>query len=187
MDRVVSVIRKLSPAVRNGRFKGYLDMWQEVFERMAVMRKAQKEVADTAKVGAMAPDFSLPTPQGDTLTLSSLRGKYVLLDFWGSWCTWCIKGFPKMKECYAQYGDRIEFVGIDCNDKAEKWKQALKKYQLPWPQVRDGDAKVETAYRVKGYPYKVLIGPDGKILKTYLGEVETFYQELAQIITSDKE
>ncbi|GAB6948471.1 hypothetical protein JCM15640A_00560 [Hoylesella timonensis 4401737 = DSM 22865 = JCM 15640] len=187
MDRVVPVIRKLSPAVRNGRFKGYLDMWQEAFERMAVMRKAQKEVADTAKVGAMAPDFSLTTPQGDTLTLSSLRGKYVLLDFWGSWCTWCIKGFPKMKECYAQYGDRIEFVGIDCNDKAEKWKQALEKYQLPWPQVRDGDAKVETAYRVKGYPYKVLIGPDGKILKTYLGEVETFYAELGQMITSDKE
>ena len=78
-------------------------------------------------------------------------------------------------------------MGIDCNDKAEKWKQALKKYQLPWPQVRDADAKVETAYRVKGYPYKVLIGPDGKILKTYLGEVETFYQELGQIITSDKE
>lgn len=187
MDRVVPVIRKLSTAVRNGRFKGYLDMWQEAFERMAVMRKARKEVADTAKVGAMAPDFSLPTPQGDTLTLSSLQGKYVLLDFWGSWCTWCIKGFPKMKECYAQYGDRIEFVGIDCNDKAEKWKQALEKYQLPWPQVRDGDARVETAYRVKGYPYKVLIDPDGKILKTYLGEVETFYQELGQIITSDKD
>ena len=187
MDRVVPVIRKLSPAVRNGRFKGYLDMWQEAFERMAMMRKARKEVADTAKVGAMAPDFSLPTPQGETLTHSSLQGNYVLLDFWGSWCTWCIKGFPKMKECYAQHGDRIEFVGIDCNDKAEKWKQALEKYQLPWPQVRDADAKVETAYRVKGYPYKVLIGPDGKILKTYLGEVETFYQELGQIITSDKD
>ena len=112
------------------------------------------------------------------LELKSLRGKYVVLDFWGSWCTWCIKGFPKLKEYYAKYKDRLEIVGIDCNDTAEKWAASVKKHKVPWLHVRSEDGIAEQKFRVQGYPYKVLISPEGTILNAYLGETDDFYQYL---------
>ena len=59
----------------------------------------------------LAPDFELPDLQGNPLKLSSLRGKYVVLDFWGSWCIWCIRGIPGMKEAYSKYKDKMEILG----------------------------------------------------------------------------
>ena len=102
----------------------------------------------------------------------------VVLDFWGSWCTWCIKGFPKLKEYYAKYKNRLEIVGIDCNDTAEKWAAAVKKHNVPWLHVRSEDGIAEQKFRVQGYPYKVLISPEGIVLNAYLGETEAFYQYL---------
>ena len=67
-----------------------------------------------------APDFELPDLQGNPLKLSSLRGKYVVLDFWGSWCIWCIRGVPRMKEAYSKYKDKMEILGVDCQDTEEK-------------------------------------------------------------------
>lgn len=66
--------------------------------------------------GSPAPDFTLKTADDKNFTLSSLRGKYIVLDFWGSWCGWCIKGIPKMKRYYDRYKSKLEIVGIDCND-----------------------------------------------------------------------
>jgi thiol-disulfide isomerase/thioredoxin len=93
------------------------------------------------------------------------------------------KGFPKLKEYYAKYKDRLEIIGIDCNDKTEAWKTAVKKHQIPWLQVQSEDAKTEVAYAVKGYPYKVIIAPDGKVLKTFLGEKDDFYNYLDEIMS----
>lgn len=99
------------------------------------------------------------------MTLSSFRGKYVLLDFWGTWCGWCIKGIPEMKEYYAKYKDRIEFVGIDCRDTEEKWKEGVAKHELPWTNLYSGDGQeIVIAYGVQGYPTKIIIGPEGKIV-----------------------
>ena len=78
----------------------------------------------------LAPDFELPDLQGNPLKLSSLRGKYVVLDFWGSWCIWCIRGVPRMKEAYSKYKDKMEILGVDCQDTEEKWKAAVEEHQL---------------------------------------------------------
>ena len=142
----------------------------------AAARKAVKN--DTVTIGTQVPELGLKDLQGNVLELKSLRGKYVVLDFWGSWCTWCIKGFSKLKEYYAKYKDRLEIVGIDCNDTAEKWAAAVKKHNLPWLQVRSEDGITEEKFRVKGYPYKVLISPEGIVLNAYLGETADFYQYL---------
>ena len=88
--------------------------------------------AQTVQEGAKAPDFSAMKTDGTVFTLSSLQGKYVVLDFWGSWCIWCIRGIPSMKEAYAKHKDKVEFVGIACRDTEEKWKAATAKYELPW-------------------------------------------------------
>ena len=83
----------------------------------------------------MAPDFTLNDIYGMPLTLSSFRGTYVVLDFWGSWCPWCIKGIPEMKKYYQKYSGKFEIIGIDCNDPVEKWKAAVANYDMPWKHV----------------------------------------------------
>ncbi len=126
-----------------------------------------------------APDFTLNDATGTPLTLSSLQGKYVVLDFWGSWCVWCIKGFPEMKEAYAKYKDKVEFIGIACNDTEGRWQSALQKYELPWPQVLNGtDPDVTKLYNVTAFPTKVVIDPQGNIAKAVEGESSEFYTYL---------
>jgi len=132
--------------------------------------------------GIEAPDFTLNDLNGKPLTLSSLRGKYVILDFWGSWCGWCIKGIPQMKEYYQKYAGKFEILGIDCNDPEEKWKAAVEKYELPWLHVynpRNSDLLEQ--YEIEGFPTKIIVGPDGKIVKTIIGENPAFYTLLDQL------
>ena len=151
----------------------------------------QSQEADTSLTSAPstptseneAPDFTLNDINGKPLTLSSLRGKYVILDFWGSWCGWCIKGIPQMKEYYQKYAGKFEILGIDCNDSEEKWKAAVEKYELPWLHVYNprGDSKVLEQYEIQGFPTKIIVGPDGKIVKTIIGEDPAFYTFLDEL------
>ena len=96
----------------------------------------RKEAEAKIKEGLPAPDFTLNDLNGQPLSLSSLRGKYVVLDFWGSWCGWCIKGIPDMKKYYEKYKGKLEILGIDCRDTEEKWKAAVEKHELPWLPLR---------------------------------------------------
>ena len=137
--------------------------------------------ADEAQADGLAPDFELPNLQGSTTKLSSLRGKYVVLDFWGSWCVWCIRGIPSMKEAYTKYKDKMEILGVDCRDTEDKWKAAVDEHQLPWLQVRCPDEKLQTIadqYGIEGFPTKVVIDPQGKIINTVVGEDPAFYTYL---------
>lgn len=132
----------------------------------------------------LAPDFELPDLQGNPLKLSSLRGKYVVLDFWGSWCIWCVRGFPRMKEAYSKYKDKMEILGVDCQDTEEKWKAAVAEYQLPWLQVRCPDDYLQTLgqqYNIQGFPTKVIIDPEGRLVKVVVGEDPAFYTFLDQL------
>lgn len=132
--------------------------------------------------GSEAPDFTLNDINGKSLTLSSLRGKYVILDFWGSWCIWCVRGIPNMKEYYAKYKDKFEILGIDCGDTEEKWKDAVKQHELPWLHVYNPKgSQVLKDYEVKGFPTKIIVGPDGKIVKTIVGEDPAFYTLLDEM------
>jgi len=178
-DKVLNAIGKLTPKVRNGRMKAELNQNERMFS-LVMKRKAARDAVknDTVIIGGQMPELGLKDLNGNVLELKSLRGKYVVLDFWGSWCTWCIKGFPKLKEYYAKYKDRLEIVGIDCNDTAEKWVAAVKKHNVPWLHVRSEDGIAEQKFRVKGFPYKVLISPEGTVLNAYLGETEEFYKYL---------
>ena len=135
--------------------------------------------------GNMAPDFTLNDINGKPLTLSSLRGKWLILDFWGSWCGWCIKGMPKMKEYYAKYQDKLEILGVDCNDTVEKWKGAVAKHELPWLHVywdkEKGDNPLEL-YHVDNFPTKIIIDPEGKVAKVVVGESPGFYDFLDKVL-----
>lgn len=145
-------------------------------------QKAREEARKNMVEGAVAPDFTLKDLQGKDLTLSSLRGKYVVLDFWGSWCGWCIKGIPDMKKYYEKYKDRMEILGVDCRDTEEKWKAAVEKHELPWLHVRNTDeADITIKYGIQGYPTKIVIDPEGKVAKIVVGEDPAFYKYLDEL------
>ena len=146
-------------------------------------------VETTETVEAAADDqgieIVLPDLQGNQLKLSSLRGKYVVLDFWGSWCIWCIRGIPHMKEAYAKYKDKMEILGVDCRDTEAKWKAAVDEHQLPWLQVRCPDDQLSALadkFQIEGFPTKIVIDPEGKPVKTIVGEDPAFYTFLDELL-----
>lgn len=171
MEKAVDL---LAPAVKNGRLKEY---YTYPITEIKKQEARKLENAKKQEAGVVAPDFTLKDIDGKDFALSSLRGKYVLLDFWGSWCGWCIKGMPKMKEYYKKYTGKFEIVGVDCNDTDAKWRSAVKQHELPWIHVYNprNDRAILDNYGVSGFPTKILVGPDGKIVKTVVGEDPAFY------------
>ena len=176
----------LSESVRNGRMKA---LYEPIFEQIKKQKEMEERSAKLQAAGIEAPDFTLKDIEGNDLALSSLRGKYVILDFWGSWCGWCIKGMPKMKEYYQKYAGKFEILGVDCNDTEQKWKDAVKKNELPWKHVYNPRAKTEEEqannvcgkYGITGFPTKIIISPEGKIVKTIVGEDPAFYTLLDEL------
>lgn len=165
--------------VKEGRLKGIY----ETVRASYVKRKQKAEAAKTLAPGAPAPDFTLDDLNKRPVSLSGLRGRYVILDFWGSWCSWCIKGFPDMKKYYDKYKGRIEILGIDCNDTDAKWREAVRKHQLPWLHVRNTDqTAVDVKYAISGYPTKVIVDPEGRIVRIVVGEDPKFYDYLDELM-----
>ena len=169
-------LQLFDPSVREGRMQYYYKPILKMLEE----QQQRQENAEKIVEGAVAPDFTLPQMDGKPLSLSSLRGKYVVLDFWGSWCHWCIKGFPDMKKYYEKYKGKLEILGVDCNDTEEKWKTAVKEHKPSWLHVRQSQetTNVSDLYGVRGYPTKIVIDPEGRIAKVVLGESPEFYEYL---------
>ena len=160
------------------------DLYKGILESARYEREVEERQEGLA--GNPAPDFTLNDINGNPLALSSLRGKWVIIDFWGSWCGWCIKGMPKMKEYYEKYGDKLEILGVDCNDTVEKWKGAVAKHELPWLHVycdmENGDRDVLKMYGVSGFPTKVVVDPEGRVAKVIVGEDPAFYDYLDEVL-----
>lgn len=172
---------ELKPLVDASPFASYLDNKAEAMKRAAEAEKKQKEMEENH---VLAPDFTLNNLEGEPFTLSSLRGKWVVIDFWGSWCGWCIKGFPALKEAYQQYAGELEVVGVDCGDTPDAWKAAVAKYNLPWINVYNpqSDTSVDKAYGIQGFPTKVIVDPEGRIARIVTGEDPQFYTILEDLI-----
>lgn len=128
-----------------------------------------KYATELLKPGTEVPDFKLKTPEGKPFTLSSLRGKYVVLDFWASWCPDCRKDAPNILRMYRQFKARgIEFVGVSFDTDAEAWQKAIAKYELGYTQVselkRMKESQTAKDFGVKWIPSMYLIDPEGKVV-----------------------
>ncbi len=178
LETVQEFLPLLGDAVKTGALSPLYNMLNNLMQEVQSRRAAQEQISE----GAEAPDFTLKTIDGKDLALSSLRGKYVVIDFWGSWCGWCIKGFPEMKKYYARYKDRLEILGVDCNDPEDEWKAAVEEHALPWLHVRnEGNPDVSILYGIEGYPTKIVVDPEGLIAKVVVGEDPAFYDYLDEL------
>ena len=125
-------------------------------------------------VGAQAPDFVQPTPAGRRVSLADYRGKYVLIDFWASWCHPCRAENPNVLKAYEAYKNRnFEVLGISIDDEKgrAKWLQAIADDHMPWTQVSDLRGPQNEAaqrYNINAIPQNFLIDPTGKIVATNL-------------------
>ena len=130
--------------------------------------QATLEKKKSVLTGAKAPDFSLPTPDGKEVSLSSVKGKCVLIDFWASWCGPCIRELPNVKEVYAKYHSKgFEVISISLDDNRDKWVGAIKKHQLPWLQLsslKGWKCPVAKLYNVSAVPAMVLLDENGVII-----------------------
>lgn len=130
-------------------------------------KMVKKDVAPDTKVGTSAPALTVKNDKGKTVTLKELaKGKkYILIDFWASWCNPCRKEIPNVKAQYAKYKNKgFEVVSISIDKKEADWRKALKEEQLAWPNFRDVDGTQATAWEVKFVPTMYLISADGKIV-----------------------
>lgn len=127
----------------------------------------------TLAVGAEAPDFTLADTLGVALTLSTLRGTPVVLDFYASWCGDCRAELPAVKALQAELAPQgYQFVGVSFDHDGDAWRSLLRTAQLPWPQVSNGirwkENPVGTAYGLHWIPTLVLVDADGRIAATAL-------------------
>lgn len=126
-------------------------------------QKVKEELYPSGKEGTVVPDFKVKDRTGKEVSLSELRQgkKYVLIDFWASWCNPCRKEIPNLKKLYAQYsGKGFEIVSISIDQKKADWKKALKEEGLTWPNFLD-ETGVAALYKVKFVPTMYLITADG--------------------------
>ena len=165
----------------------------ETLKQSAYGKDLAKEIGELrgGSPGSLAKDFSATDINGNKLALSDFKGKYVLLDFWASWCVPCRKGNPHLKELYAKYKDKgIEFIGISDDDRnPDAWRKAVAKDGLPWRHVLRGldmqkrqsglpnDTEISDRFGIHTLPTKILIDQTGMIIGRF-GEEEQGLNEM---------
>ncbi|MDE7438020.1 MAG: TlpA family protein disulfide reductase [Muribaculaceae bacterium] len=183
-DDFKQIYDNMTPEAKKSIVMPYAMQYNSEVEKVLKERDAEQARKDEIASGTItAPDFTLPDLNGKKVSLSDFKGKWVVLDFWGSWCGWCIKGFPALKDAYKQYGDKITIIGIDCNDMDSDWRAAVKKYELPWLQLYNGNnTDLYSSYNIEGFPTKAIINPEGKLVDLTTGEDPSFFTRLADFV-----
>jgi thiol-disulfide isomerase/thioredoxin len=124
------------------------------------------------KIGQPAPAISLPAPKGNIQTLSSLKGKLVLIDFWASWCAPCVKEQPELKALYTKHINQVkagkfEILGVSLDKSKANWQNIIKHLKIDWLQVSDlmfWKSPVAKDYGIEDLPFNVLVNEQGNIV-----------------------
>jgi len=124
-------------------------------------------------LGYMAPDFTLPTLEGEFITLSYFRGRPVLLNFWATWCPPCRKEMPDLQRFHERYGDQVVLIGIDWAEDPKVVRAFLEEYGISYLNVLDRQGKAFVAYRLTGLPTSFWIDEEGILRGVWYGPLKT--------------
>ncbi|MDG3582079.1 TlpA disulfide reductase family protein [Galbibacter pacificus] len=155
-----------TPEEVNTLFKGL----SEDIRNTEMGKSIAKELGDIDKlaIGAIAPDFSAPTPDGETISLKESLGKVTILDFWAAWCKPCRAENPNLVALYKEYHDKgLNVVGVSLDRKAEDWKKAIEEDQLPWKHMSNlkfWQDPIAQLYNIRSIPATYILDEDGKII-----------------------
>ncbi len=146
-----------------------VELSRELPTNPMVMNLAQMvDVKRSLTIGAEAPEIALANPEGEIIRLSSLRGKYVLVDFWAAWCRPCRHENPNIVRAYEKYkGENFEVLQVSLDRTREAWLNAIDQDGLPWLHISDlkyWNSIVTKSYQINAIPASYLIDPDGKII-----------------------
>ncbi len=174
-DKYLDIYKKLD----NGLAQKYpneanVKMFHSMVEKMSAVGIRQ-----------LAPDIALNNPEGKEITLSSFRGKVVLVDFWASWCGPCRKEMPNVVKAYAKFKNKgFEIFGVSLDQEKDRWIEAIAKDGITWPQVSDlkqWQSEVVPLYSIQSIPYTILLDKEGKILAKNL-RGEDLEKKLAEVL-----
>ena len=148
------------------------------------------------ETGNKAPEIRLPSISGDTVALSSLKGKLVLIDFWATWCSPCLREQPELAQLYKKYkpaeftnGKGFEIFGVSLDSKKANWQDAINKNGIDWIQVSDlkfWNSPVAKLYKIPELPFNLLIDGKGVIIAKNL-HGEELDKELAKYLSVKSE
>jgi thiol-disulfide isomerase/thioredoxin len=134
----------------------------------ALRDKATRELSRLDKVGKPAPDMAAQDLAGKTVRLGALQGKYVLVDFWATWCAPCIAELPRLQDAYRKYhAAGFEIIAVSLDDTRSAVVDFVKVRRLPWPQIHNATAGADLveAFGVSSIPAAYLVDPEGKIIR----------------------
>ena len=132
---------------------------------------AQAALRNSLKKGSPIPHIAYNDPEGNKIDINNFKGKYVLVDFWASWCGPCRKSIPEIKALYSKYKDKgFEVLSISVDTDVAAWKKAMHEEAMPWSQVLSPDKnKTMADFMISGIPTLYLVDREGKIVEKYVG------------------
>jgi len=169
------------------RFPRHAWVGKVVEQYRAEMDKAKKAESTAAKIvpGAVAPDLSMSDQEGKLLSISSFRGKYVLVDFWASWCGPCRAENPNVVAAFEKYKTKnFTVLGVSLDKDKASWLEAIQEDKLSWSHISDlkfWQSAAVPVYGITGIPFNVLLDPDGKIIAVGL-RGDDLHQKLAEVL-----